>query len=109
MVDGEIYKRVLKLVRETAAGIEDNNGGVPLVLLGEDGLFDSVTALELVLAIEREFQIVIKDDDVTPENLGSIESLVQFIRARLEQVRGLALVFQPLAYLSLMSALALNG
>lgn len=83
MADREIYERVWKMVREKVASIEDGDGGTPLVLLGEDGMFDSVTALELVLAIEQEFQIVVKDDDVTPENLGTIESIVKFIRARL--------------------------
>jgi acyl carrier protein len=82
MADGELYERVLKLVREKAAGILDKDGGAALILLGEDGVFDSVTALELVLAIEREFQIVVNDGDVTPENLGSIESIVKFIQAK---------------------------
>jgi len=83
IADGEIRKRVLNLVREKAAGLDDRDPSRPFVLLGEDGMFDSVTALELVLAIEREFRIVIKDDHLTPENLGNIESIVKFIRARL--------------------------
>jgi len=57
--------------------------GSDFVLLGEAGIFDSVTALELVLAIEKEFAIVVKDDEVRPENLGNVESIVSFIQAAL--------------------------
>jgi acyl carrier protein len=104
VADGEIYTRVLNLVRETAASIEEADASRPLVLLGEDGLFDSVTALELVLAIEREFQIVVTDGDVTPENLGSIESMVRFIQKKLARpTHGLASILQPLAYISMLS------
>lgn len=110
MADGEIYKRVLNLVRETAASIEEADASWPLALLGEDGLFDSVTALELVLAIEREFQIVVADGDLTPENLGSIESMVRFIQKKLARpTHGLAWILQPIAYISLLSMVSFTS
>jgi len=52
-------------------------------LLGEEGAFDSVTALELLLALEKEFGIVVKDDDVQPANLRNLESIVNFVKAAL--------------------------
>jgi acyl carrier protein len=51
----EIRGRVVALVHEIVPGAKDTDDAVPLVLLGEDGVFDSVTALELILAIEKEF------------------------------------------------------
>jgi len=101
---GEIQKRVVRVVREKFAGADDEAGQGPFVLLSEEGIFDSVTALELVLAIEKEFSIVIKDDDVRPENLGSLESIVRFIQAALlRQASSLLLILTPTAYISMLS------
>jgi acyl carrier protein len=73
----EIEERVVRVVRETMPESADLAG--EFVLLGEDGAFDSVTALELVLALEREFGIVVKDDDVQPENLRNLKCIVTFV------------------------------
>jgi acyl carrier protein len=77
----EIERRVVQLVRETVPECGDLNGD--FVLLGEEGAFDSVTALELLLALEKEFGIVVKDDDVQPANLRNLESIVNFVKAAL--------------------------
>ena len=79
----EIHRRVLELVREKVPGAKNADPAIPLVLLGEDGIFDSVTALELIVAIEKEFAIVVKDDDVRPENLANVDSIVSFVQAEL--------------------------
>ena len=77
-MDGEeIEQRVVRVVRATVPESADLSG--EFVLLGEDGAFDSVSALELVLALEREFGIVVKDDDVQPENLRNLECIVKFV------------------------------
>lgn len=79
----EIEKRVLRLVCETVPESGDLAGD--FVLLGEGGAFDSVTALELVLALEKEFGIVVKDDDVRPENLRNVGSIVNFVKTALSR------------------------
>jgi acyl carrier protein len=79
----EIHRRVVELVREKVPGARNADPAIPLVLLGEDGIFDSVTALELIVAIEKEFTIVVRDDDVRPENLKNIDSIVTFVQAEL--------------------------
>lgn len=81
----QIQKRLLQLVREKIDAAEDLDAESQFVLLGEDGVFDSVTALELVLAIEKEFAIVVKDDEVCPENLRNLECLVNFVSSALSQ------------------------
>ena len=53
------------------------------VLLGENGLLDSISILELVVGIEREFGIHIFSEDICPENFRDPESLVQFISRKL--------------------------
>jgi acyl carrier protein len=77
----EIEKRVVRVVRETVPEAGDLSG--EFVLLGEGGAFDSVSALELVLALEREFGIVVKDDDVQPKNLQNLACIVNFVETTL--------------------------
>jgi len=79
----EILHRVAGIVSQFFDA--DSNTGVSneLVLLGEGGVFDSVTALELVLALEQTFGIVIEDEDIRPENLKSVESIAAFVEAAL--------------------------
>jgi acyl carrier protein len=48
-----------------------------------DGLgLDSVDALELVVALEREYRIKIKSDEVSPETFASVENLSRFVDER---------------------------
>jgi len=79
----EILLRVSAIVRQLFDADSDAAVSNELVLLGEEGVFDSVTALELVLALEQNFGIVIKDEDIRPENLKSIESIAAFVDAAL--------------------------
>jgi acyl carrier protein len=56
------------------------------VLLGDDGVLDSISVLELVVAIEREFGIEVTGEDVRPENFKDMPSLTQFIFHRISRV-----------------------
>lgn len=47
-------------------------------LLGT-GILDSTGALELVAFLEQEFNLGIKDSELTPENLDSVARIVAFI------------------------------
>ena len=53
--------------------------GAPIL---QDGTVDWIKLLELVLFIEETFGIQVSDEDMTPENFGSVENIVQVIRAR---------------------------
>jgi len=81
----EVVDRVSAIVRRFVD--PENNAGVSseLVLLGGEGIFDSVTALELVLALEQSFGIIIEDEDIRPENLKSIESIAAFVESALSR------------------------
>lgn len=81
----EIEARVLALVRRTVPGAREAGSESSLVLLGEEGVFDSVTALELIVALEQEFSIVVRDEDVRPENLANVASIVAFVRSELSR------------------------
>jgi acyl carrier protein len=45
----------------------------------EKGIIDSTGVLELVMFLEENFQIEVKDEDMVPENLDSITNLINFI------------------------------
>jgi acyl carrier protein len=46
----------------------------------EKGLIDSTGILELIAFLEGTYGIEISDEDIVPENLDSINSLVRFVR-----------------------------
>lgn len=71
----EMIIGTLKLEEITVDDIDDD---APLF---KEGLgLDSIDALELVVAIEKHFDIIIEDEDVGKEAFGSINILTQFIQ-----------------------------
>jgi len=45
----------------------------------DEGILDSTGILELVGFIEEEFGVTVEDDELSPENLDSIDNVVAFI------------------------------
>ena len=45
----------------------------------ESGIIDSTGILELVSFLEETYDIVIKDDELIPENLDSLKNVAQFL------------------------------
>ena len=64
------------------AGLSEPHSG-DFILLGEDSIFDSVTALQLTLAIEQEFGVVVEDADIKPENFKNLKCLTDYVREKL--------------------------
>lgn len=60
--------------------------------LGEDtplletGIVDSIGILEIVTFIEQSFAVTVSDDDLTPENFGSIASIAAFIQGKIDGI-----------------------
>ena len=48
----------------------------------EEAIVDSTGILELVSYMETEFSIIIKDEELTPENLNSINKVTNFIKIK---------------------------
>jgi len=44
-----------------------------------NGLIDSLGILEVVAFIEKEFGITVSDEDLLPENFGSVHSVSNFV------------------------------
>ncbi len=82
---GEDLKKRLKTLIIEALSLEDVEpddlaDDTPLM---ESGLgLDSIDALELVVTVEKEFSIKIKNSEEARSALRSIDTLAQFIRER---------------------------
>ena len=79
----EIRKTVETLVRRLYHSSLDEFLNEEPVLLGEDGFLDSVAALQLLLALEEAFGIIVKDEDIRPGNFKSVACLTRFVQQKL--------------------------
>ena len=50
----------------------------------EAGIVDSIGVLEIVAFIEQGFSITVSDDDLVPENFGSIAGMAAFVESKIE-------------------------
>lgn len=52
----------------------------------KNGLIDSLGILEVVAFLENEFRIAVSDDDLLPENFGSVQSIADLVQAKANSV-----------------------
>lgn len=48
----------------------------------EEGIVDSTGILEIVGFIEKTFEINVEDQEITPENLDSIQKIISFVQKK---------------------------
>ncbi|XID93919.1 acyl carrier protein [Paenibacillaceae bacterium WGS1546] len=72
--------RITAIVRSLAGGGELTS---TTCLLGQQGILDSVTTVELVAELEQEFGIDMVDEDLTMENLSNIAQIAILLRDKL--------------------------
>jgi len=46
----------------------------------DDGIVDSMGAVELVAFLQEHFGIVVPDDEITEENFGTVAAIAAFVR-----------------------------
>jgi acyl carrier protein len=51
----------------------------------EKGIIDSTGVLELVTYLEKKFEIKIADEELSPNNLDTLNSIVQFVNRKLQE------------------------
>jgi acyl carrier protein len=76
-----LHNRVVNLVQDTLCRgkefkLQDSDS------LLENGVIDSLGMLELVKVLDKRFHISVEDDELSPENLDSIESLTAYLRRK---------------------------
>ena len=60
----------------------EDNGMADNASLLETGVLDSTGVLELVSHLEETYGFKVGDDELIPENLDSVESLVAFVQSK---------------------------
>ena len=71
-MEAKIYQTLKKISPES-----DFQGSSDFV---EDGILDSLSIVELMVALEKEFVIKIKGIDVLQENFNSVESILNILK-----------------------------
>jgi len=78
-----LKKLILDTLRLEDVDVDEIDNGAPLF---KDGLgLDSIDALELVVAIEKNFNVIIEDEDVGKRAFASINTLARFIQEEYTQ------------------------
>ncbi len=74
----EIRQFVLNdlLLGDTASMLDDDESFL------ETGTLDSSSVLEVVMFLEHNFQLTVQDRELVPENLDSVNRLVQFVMGK---------------------------
>jgi len=54
-------------------------------LFQENGVLDSIGFLEIITFVEGKFGIEIADNEVVPENLGSLQRISNFVEKKLRE------------------------
>jgi len=61
------------LMGDTASMVDDGESFL------ETGTIDSIGVLDIVMFLEHNFQLKVQDRELVPENLDSVNRLVQFV------------------------------
>lgn len=78
-VDDDVAERVRRLLAERV-GVEPPAPGSELVA---SGLLDSLGVVDMLAAIEEEFEIVLELEDIDLECFRTLETMTAFVRERL--------------------------
>ena len=80
--DKKVHEKLLHYIIE--ATFSDENEIKDETLLFEEGVFDSMGLLFLIDFIRDEFHVDTKDNELLVDNFACINSIVEFIKRRLE-------------------------
>lgn len=84
----ELKADIKKMIVETLnmQDIQPEDIGDDLPLFGGDNTLglDSIDAIELVMAVQREFKVRIDDQNLAREVLKDVNSIAEFIESKLE-------------------------
>ena len=81
----ELNKRIREFI------IEEGLAGDRTIVFTDDdsflerGLIDSTGVLELIVFVEEQFGIAVRDEDLVPENFDSVEKLSRYISLKLAE------------------------
>ena len=76
MIEDIVAERIRKFLVQQFPATKNVGNNESLL---NNGLIDSLGILEVVAFIEKEFGIPVSDEDLLPENFGSVRSLSNFV------------------------------
>ena len=74
-----ISERIKKFLVQQFPATKNVGNEDPLL---KNGLIDSLGILEVVAFLEKEFSIVVSDEELLPENFESVQSLSSFVQQK---------------------------
>ena len=74
--------KIRKFITENFLFGQDDGGLTDNDSFLEKGIIDSTGVLELVAFVEESFGIKVEDNELVPENLDSVNNLINFISAK---------------------------
>jgi acyl carrier protein len=77
-----LRERIQKFILENYLFTSDRSAlGLDDSLLGR-GIVDSTGMLEIIMFIEEQLGVTVKDEDMIPENLDSVSRIAAFVESR---------------------------
>jgi len=77
--DRAVRAAVVTYIRETFLYAQPDYALAEDARLLDEGILDSMGAVELVTFLQERFGIAIPDDEITEENLGSVADIARFV------------------------------
>ena len=81
----EIKQKIREFIADKSPAVRQGNISDTDSLL-DNNIIDSMGFLELVTFVESEFAIAVEDDELMTDNFESIESITNFVNAKVEQL-----------------------
>ena len=76
---GQVRARIRGYILENLLFTDDPSQLPDDASLLDRGIIDSTGVLEIVLFLEEQFGIKVKDSDMLPENFDTVDRMVQFV------------------------------
>lgn len=81
----EIKQKIKQFIADKSPAVRQGSLSDTDSLL-DNNIIDSMGFLDLVTFVESEFDIVVEDDELLTDNFESIESITNFVNAKVEQM-----------------------
>ena len=83
MAPKDIASRLKAVLRDVVGFSDASLRRDNLTLFGSRGRIDSVGVLMLVMALEKQFGVIIDDGEILPKNFQTVKKLTAFIERKL--------------------------
>ncbi len=79
-MEGELKTYLLTIAGTRGKGLADIPADEPLL---ESGILDSLSLLDFVVFLEKQYGLKVPGEEIVPENFGSLAAVSAYVRGRL--------------------------